>query len=89
MSSRVKPNPNRRHPLYCPWCASTSLFPEEDDDFAWSCMECTRVFTVAYIGQNDIDSRPAASASTHEAYERSMAKTKARQATTDNKTGED
>ncbi|MDO4911624.1 MAG: hypothetical protein Q3972_07755 [Corynebacterium sp.] len=68
MSSRVSPNPNRRHPLYCPYCSSEALFPEADDDFAWSCIDCTRVFTIAYIGQNDPINRPSPSPSTHEAY---------------------
>lgn len=27
MSLRRKPNPNRNHPLHCPYCAGEDLFP--------------------------------------------------------------
>ena len=26
---RREPNPNRNHPLHCPWCAGEDLFPNE------------------------------------------------------------
>lgn len=52
MHFRREPNPNRNHPLHCPYCASTNLFPDEEGDFAWACQECLRVFSVMFHGQN-------------------------------------
>ena len=53
MSLRRKPNPNRNHPLFCPYCAGEVLFPNEETEFAWLCADCTRVFEVKYHGQDD------------------------------------
>ncbi|RNE49961.1 hypothetical protein [Corynebacterium alimapuense] len=74
MSFRRAPNPNRNHPLYCPYCAGEMLFPAVEDDFAWSCSECTRVFSVRYHGQNDPVHRPAPARSTSQAVQDSLAK---------------
>ncbi|MDK6259494.1 MULTISPECIES: hypothetical protein [Corynebacterium] len=64
MSLRRTPNPNRNHPLYCPWCAGEQLFPAEESEFAWKCSDCTRVFEVRYFGQDDPPHRPAPARST-------------------------
>lgn len=74
MSFRRKPNPNRNHPLYCPYCAGEELFPDTEGEFAWSCRDCTRVFSVMYHGQNDPEHRPAPAPSTAEAYQASLAR---------------
>lgn len=74
MSFRRAPNPNRNHPLYCPYCAGEVLFPNEEGDFAWSCSDCTRVFSVQYHGQDDPVVRPAAAKSTSQAVQDSLAK---------------
>lgn len=74
MSFRRKPNPNRNHPLYCPYCAGEELFPAVEDDFAWSCSDCTRVFSVRYHGQDDPQHRPAAARSTSQALQKSLAR---------------
>lgn len=72
MRFRRKPNPNRNFPTYCPYCASTALFPAEEDDFAWACDECLRVFSVQFHGQNDADVAPEAAVSTEEALAASL-----------------
>ncbi|WP_018117856.1 hypothetical protein [Corynebacterium mastitidis] len=72
MSLRRPPNPNRNHPLYCPYCAGEQLFPDEHTDFAWLCAECTRVFEVKYHGQDDPPRRPAPAPSTAEALRASL-----------------
>lgn len=74
MSLRRKPNPNRNHPLYCPYCAGEVLFPNEETDFAWLCADCTRIFEVKYYGQDDPVHRPAPSVSTAEALKKSLAR---------------
>ncbi len=74
MSLRRKPNPNRNHPLFCPYCAGETLFPNEETDFAWLCMDCTRIFEVKYHGQDDPVHRPAKAVSTSEALKNSLAK---------------
>ena len=74
MSLRRAPNPNRNHPLYCPYCAGEELFPDTEDDFAWSCRDCTRVFSVRYHGQDDPEHRPATVPSTAQAYQESLAR---------------
>ncbi|WP_082353456.1 hypothetical protein [Corynebacterium deserti] len=76
MSLRRKPNPNRNHPLYCPYCAGEVLFPDEESDFAWKCADCTRVFEVMYHGQDDPVQRPARAKSTSEALKESLEKHK-------------
>ena len=53
MNFRRQPNPNRNHPSFCPYCAGTDLFPDEEDDFAWKCQECLRIFSVRFHGQDD------------------------------------
>ena len=74
MSFRRTPNPNRNHPLFCPYCAGEELFPAVEDDFAWSCSDCTRVFSVRYHGQDDPLHRPAAARSTSQALQESLAR---------------
>lgn len=74
MSLRRKPNPNRNHPLHCPYCASEILFPDEEGDFAWNCAECLRVFSVMFHGQNDPTFRPQKTLSTSDALKASLAK---------------
>lgn len=73
MSFRRTPNPNRNHPLHCPYCAGTVLFPDEASDFAWSCRDCYRVFSVMFHGQDDPEHRPAAARSSNEALQHSLA----------------
>ncbi|AZA08369.1 hypothetical protein [Corynebacterium pseudopelargi] len=77
MKFRRKPNPNRNHPLHCPYCASEELFPAEESDFAWSCVACLRVFEVLFHGQNAPEHQPEPALSTSEAIARSVAKVKA------------
>lgn len=72
MNFRRKPNPNRNHPAYCPYCAGTSLFPDEEGDFAWKCSECLRIFSVMFHGQDDAPSAPAPAVSSTEALQRSL-----------------
>lgn len=72
MSLRRAPNPNRNHPLYCPYCAGEELFPDEESDFAWLCSDCMRVFEVKYFGQDDPDVAPAPVPSTSEALRESL-----------------
>ena len=67
-----RPNPNRNHPLYCPYCASENLFPDVETEFAWNCRECLRVFAVMFYGQNDPGQRPKASLSTADALKASL-----------------
>ncbi|MBD8030175.1 hypothetical protein [Corynebacterium gallinarum] len=74
MSLRRKPNPNRNHPLFCPYCAGEVLFPNEETEFAWLCADCTRVFEVKYHGQDDPVVRPAAAKSTSQALKESLAR---------------
>lgn len=71
---RREPNPNRNHPLHCPWCAGESLFPNEIEDFGWFCRDCTRVFSVRYYGQDAPEHRPAPARSTSEAVHNSLKK---------------
>lgn len=70
---RREPNPNRNHPLHCPWCAGEDLFPNEIEDFGWFCRDCTRVFSVRYYGQDAPEQRPAPARSTSEAIRNSLA----------------
>ena len=37
-------------PYYCPYCGGEALRPHEDQHGAWECRECTRVFSVKFIG---------------------------------------
>ncbi len=74
MSFRRKPNPNRNHPLFCPYCAGEELFPDVETDFAWSCRDCSRVFSVQFHGQDDPDHRPSPARSTSEAVKNSLAR---------------
>lgn len=64
-------NPHRRFPQYCPYCGGTSLFPEERDDFAWSCTECERVFALAFLEQQP-NRTHSASPSTAQALQASL-----------------
>lgn len=72
MSFRRKPNPNRNHPAHCPYCAGQDLFPDEETDFAWSCQECLRVFSVQFHGQDDPVHTPAPVVSANEALQNSL-----------------
>ncbi len=72
MAFRREPNPNRNHPTHCPYCGGTDLFPDEEGDFAWSCQECLRVFSVMFHGQNDPEHEPAPAPSTSEAWRKSL-----------------
>lgn len=72
MNFRRKPNPNRNHPLYCPYCAGTQLFPDAESDFAWKCVECLRVFSVMFHGQDDAPSLPSSMPSSAQALQESL-----------------
>lgn len=72
MSFRRKPNPNRNHPLFCPYCAGEELYPQEDTEFAWLCAECLRIFSVMFHGQDDPQHAHDAAVSTSEALHRSL-----------------
>lgn len=72
MNFRRQPNPNRNHPSFCPYCAGTDLFPDEEDDFAWKCQECLRIFSVRFHGQDDAPVAPAPAVSSNEALKRSL-----------------
>lgn len=74
MSFRREPNPNRNHPLHCPYCAGVELFPATDTDFAWKCNECLRVFSVQFHGQDDPAHAPAPADSSAAALQRSLDK---------------
>lgn len=74
MSLRRKPNPNRNHPLHCPYCAGTVLFPNEETEFAWKCHDCLRIFEVKFYGQDDPVTRPRRAVSTAAALKRSLEK---------------
>lgn len=74
MSFRRKPNPNRNHPTFCPYCAGEDLYPNEETDFAWKCHECLRIFDVRFYGQDDPETPPAPAPSTHEALQKSLAR---------------
>lgn len=76
MSLRRRPNPNRNHPLYCPYCAGEQLFPDTESEFAWLCEECMRVFEVRYFGQDDPPQRPAPAPSTNQALTEHLRKHK-------------
>ncbi len=72
MKFRRKPNPNRNHPLFCPYCAGEGLFPDEETEFAWSCSECLRVFSVQFHGQDEQEAAPEPAVSTNEALQNSL-----------------
>lgn len=74
MSFRRPPNPNRNHPLYCPYCASEDLSPNAETEFAWKCADCLRIVSVQYHGQDDPPQRPAPARSTSQALKNSLAK---------------
>lgn len=74
MSFRRKPNPNRNHPQYCPYCAGEDLFPDEETEFAWACQECARVFSVMFHGQDDLGQQPSQTLSTNDALRASLAR---------------
>jgi transposase-like protein len=40
----------RVSPFYCPYCGGEDLRPHEDAHGTWECRECTRVFTVKFVG---------------------------------------
>ncbi|WP_235840400.1 hypothetical protein [Corynebacterium yudongzhengii] len=50
------------------------LFPDAEGDFAWSCQECLRVFSVMFHGQDDPDHAPEPAPSTAEALQNSLAR---------------
>ena len=72
MSMRRTPNPNRNHPEYCPYCAGTGLFPDTESEFAWSCWDCARVFSVMFHGQNDTQHTPRRTVSSAQALHNSL-----------------
>lgn len=74
MSLRRAPNPNRNHPVHCPYCAGTALFPNEETEFAWKCHDCLRIFEAKFYGQDDPFTRPSLAPSTSEAYQQSLEK---------------
>ncbi|AIT61957.1 hypothetical protein [Corynebacterium doosanense] len=74
MAFRREPNPNRNHPTHCPYCGGMALFPDEEGDFAWSCQECRRVFSVMFHGQDDFTQEHPQAPSTEEALRRSLEK---------------
>lgn len=72
MNFRREPNPNRNHPMYCPYCGGMNLFPVEEGDFAWKCCECLRIFSVMFHGQDDAPVAPAKAVSSNAALQRSL-----------------
>jgi ribosomal protein L37AE/L43A len=40
----------RAVPFYCPFCGEEDLRPHEDQNGAWHCRSCTRVFSLKLIG---------------------------------------
>lgn len=74
MKFRRKPNPNRNHPEYCPFCASTLLFPDVETEFAWSCSDCRRVFSVMLHGQDEPGHTPNEALSSSDALKNSLSK---------------
>jgi transposase-like protein len=40
----------RAVPFYCPYCGDEDLRPEEEENSAWLCSACRRVFSVKFIG---------------------------------------
>ena len=36
-------------PYHCPFCGEEDLRPVEEDDTAWSCRSCARVFSVRLV----------------------------------------
>jgi ribosomal protein L37AE/L43A len=40
----------RSVPYYCPYCGGEDLRPHEDTHGAWECRECTRVFSLKFVG---------------------------------------
>ncbi|MDY3127501.1 MAG: hypothetical protein SOW59_05140 [Corynebacterium sp.] len=72
MRFRRAPNPNRNHPLFCPYCASEGLFPAEETDFSWTCQDCLRVFSVQFHGQDDPICAPQPMKSTADALAYSL-----------------
>jgi ribosomal protein L37AE/L43A len=36
-------------PYHCPFCGEEDLRPAEDDEQAWVCRSCARVFTVILV----------------------------------------
>lgn len=72
MRMRRTPNPNRNHPLHCPYCAAEVLFPAEDSEFSWHCMDCSRVFEVKFFGTNDAQHSPAPALSASQALHHSL-----------------
>jgi transposase-like protein len=41
---------NRQPPLYCPFCADEDLYPSDQEQSAWECRSCARVFAVRMLG---------------------------------------
>ena len=41
---------DRMVPYFCPYCGGEDLRLHEDQHRAWECRECTRVFSVTFIG---------------------------------------
>lgn len=74
MAFRRDPNPNRNHPTHCPYCGGLDLYPDTEGDFAWSCHECLRVFSVLFHGQNDPVASPVPAPSTAQALNHSLAR---------------
>lgn len=72
MHFRREPNPNRNFPDFCPYCAGTALFPSEEGDFAWSCADCLRVFSVMFHGQDAAPVAPTAVVSSADALQESL-----------------
>ncbi len=72
MSLRRKPNANRNFPQHCPYCAGMQLFPDGENEFAWLCGDCRRVFSVMFYGQDDPENTPQPSASTAQALRTSL-----------------
>lgn len=44
----------RAAPFYCPYCGEETLRPE--DEKAWRCETCERVFTIGLISTGDVSS---------------------------------
>lgn len=43
-------DPERTVPYFCPYCGGEDIRPHSDQHGTWECRECTRVFSVKFLG---------------------------------------
>ena len=41
---------DRTVPFFCPYCGGEDIRPHSDQHGTWECRECTRVFSVKFLG---------------------------------------